>query len=241
VQGPPPPASPPASPPSGKKKKKKDKKKKDKKEKRSKKKHKKDKQQKKEKEEEDEWSNDQEGEDEGEVAFGSFQDVEGSVEVVEQLNEENEGSGENEKNERKKTTTMEGKETTSMKGKDTTTMEETTTTTLVDDKNTLHASMVSAIVAQMSNIGTTDQTEEITLVQIQTFFKACNDRLQRQDDSISRGEKVVRGIVKWNKKNKKDGGEGDVIDRQDVAAWLLRKFSNTPAILMSFHEVAVSM
>ena len=73
------------------------------------------------------------------------------------------------------------------------------------------------------------------------FFKACNDRLQRQDDSISRGEKVVRGIVKWNKKNKKDGGEEGVIDRQDVAAWLLRKFSNTPAILMSFHEVAVSM
>ena len=43
-------------------------------------------------------------------------------------------------------------------------------------------------------------------------------------------------------KDKKNGGEGgDVIDRQDVAAWLLRKFSNTPAILMSFHEVAVSM
>jgi hypothetical protein len=180
------------------------------------------------------------------------------VEVVEQLNEDNEGNGKNEENKEKETTTMQGKETTSiegnettsmegkegtttMKGKDTTTMEETTTTTLVDDKNTLHASMVSAIVAQMSNIGTTDHTEEITLVQIQTFFKACNDRLQRQDDSISRGEKVVRGIVKWNKKNKKDGGEGGVIDRQDVAAWLLRKFSNTPAILMSFHEVAVSM
>ena len=134
-------------------------------------------------------------------------------------------------------------ETTSPEGKDTTTtMEGTTTNTLpVDDNNTLHASMVSTIVAQMSKIGATDPTEEITLVQIQTFFKACNNRLQRKDDSITRGEKVVRGIVKWNKKNKKNGGEGGAIDRQDVAAWLLRKFSNTPAILMSFHEVAVSM
>ena len=72
----------------------------------------------------------------------------------------------------------------------------------------------------------------ITLKQLQLFFKACNIRLQRIDDSITRGEKVQRSILKMGNHQ---------LNTINVSLWLRKKFSKTPAVLQSFHEVAVSL
>ena len=78
--------------------------------------------------------------------------------------------------------------------------------------------------------------------QIQEFFRLCNERLSRQDDSEKRAKKVVKAVEKMKKK----AGEAILSDAwisvNDMTSWLVNRFAEkNPAVLRSFHEVALKV
>ena len=99
--------------------------------------------------------------------------------------------------------------------------------------------IVDVIVSKIACLGDVETTDDncITLIQLQHFFQACNKRLKRKDDSSTRGQKVFTEI---KKKEKISLNEGQVAVT-DVSNWLIQRFSKTPAVLNSFHEVAINL
>ena len=238
VMGGPPPESPESSSSEKKKKKKKEKKKKEKKQKKKNKKKKKDK-----KNMDDEWDNDVSDNDNGEEEeFGTFtiqvtekEPEKKKEDVVEQ--EEHKVAKEEEEKDETKTEQVTKVQDSKIKVEEVQVEKEIQFNEVKETEK--EPTIVDVIVSKIACLGDVETTDDncITLIQLQHFFQACNKRLKRKDDSSTRGQKVFTEI---KKKEKISLNEGQVAVT-DVSNWLIQRFSKTPAVLNSFHEVAINL